>query len=34
MEMGEPICPVCFSNDKMGWCIEGRGEKKNNWYCD
>lgn len=27
--MGEPICPICFSTDKMGWSIEQKGEKKN-----
>lgn len=34
MEMGEPIYPICFSTDKMGWSIEKKGEKKNNWYCN
>ncbi|KAM7225972.1 hypothetical protein CapIbe_023949 [Capra ibex] len=33
MEMGESICPICFSTDKMGWSIEKKGEKKNNWHC-
>lgn len=28
MEMGEPIYPICFSTDKMGWSIEKKGERK------